>query len=264
MGRSFSFDAIDIHGGSAIDRTKFFSVIGRYKTIDNPTSLAKVDQVIEALQLSPESRVLDIACGKAEMLCRIAARYGAACVGVEYSAYFCSEASQTIASRGLSDLVTIEEKNGADFTAAEATFDETMCIGGEWIFGGWANTLSRLQRWAKPGATVVGGTPFWTAPPSAAYLEAMGLSDDSFSTHAGNVAVGESLGLKLLFAVASSQDDWDNYWGLSWRAAYDFIRDQPNDPDCAAIEDRIMNEKNAYFQYGRDCLGWAMYVFRKA
>jgi hypothetical protein len=198
------------------------------------------------------------------MLCRIAARYGAACVGVEYSPYFCAEAREKVNSRGLSGLVTIEEIGGQDFTAPEATFDVTMCIGGEWVFGGWTGTLTRLQQWAKPGATVVGGTPFWTAPPPAAYLEAMGLASDSFSTHAGNVAAGESLGLNLLFAVASNQDDWDNYMSLSWRAAYDFIRDQPNDADSAEIEERTVNDKNSYLRYGRDCLGWATYVFRKA
>ena len=246
-----------------MDRSRFFSVIGRYKTIDNPISLAKVDTVIEALQLSPASRVLDIACGKAEMLCGIAERYGAVCVGVERSPYFCTEAREKVQSRGLSDLVTLEEMSGEDFTAPEATFDLAMCVGAEWVFGGWSGTLTRLRQWAKPGATVVAGTPFWISPPSAAYLKAMGLASDSFSTHAGHVAAGESLGLDLLFSVASNQDDWDNYMGLSWRAAYDFIRDQPNDPDSAEIEERTVNDKNSYLRYGRDCLGWAIYAFRK-
>jgi SAM-dependent methyltransferase len=246
-----------------MDRARFFSVIGRYKTIDNPISLAKVDYVIEALQLSPGSRVLDVACGKAEMLCRIAARYGAVCVGVERSPYFCAEARENVLSRGLAHLVTLEEMGGEDFTAPEATFDAAMCIGAEWVFGGWTNTLAQLQQWAKPGATVVAGTPYWAAPAPAPYLEAFGFSSDTFSTHAGNVAVGESLGLKLLFAVASNHDDWDNYMNLSWRAAYDFIRDQPADPDCAEIEERTVSDKNSYLRYGRDCLGWAIYVFRK-
>jgi hypothetical protein len=197
------------------------------------------------------------------MLCRIAERYAAVCVGVERSPYFCEEAREKARSRGLSDLVRIEEMDGADFTAPEATFDLTMCIGAEWVFGGWMATLTRLQQWAMPGATVVGGTPYWIAPPPAAYLEASGLAGDSFTTHAGNVAAGESLGLNLLFTIASSQDDWDSYQGLSWRAAYDFIRDQPNDPDVAEIEARTISDQNSYLRYGRDCLGWATYVFRK-
>ena len=36
-------------------------------------------------------------------------------------------------------------------------------------------TLARLQQWAKPGATVIGGTPYWTGPPPAGYLETMGM-----------------------------------------------------------------------------------------
>lgn len=75
-----------------MDRSKFFWLISRYKTIDNPTSLDKVDRVIDVLQLGTDSRVLDIASGKAEMLCRIASKYGSRCVGVERSLYFCEEA----------------------------------------------------------------------------------------------------------------------------------------------------------------------------
>lgn len=245
-----------------MDRLRYFSILGRYKTIENPTSLVKVDLVVDALQLNAGSRVLDIACGKAEMLCRIAERYGAACIGVDVSPYFCAEARQRVEARGLADLITVEEVSGDAFSAPEATFDAAMCIGGEWIFGGWTGTLTQLQRWAKPGATVVAATPYWISPPPAYYLEATGLSRDSFLTHAENVAAGESLGLNLLFAVASNQDDWDNYVGLSWRAAYDFVRDHPTDGDRAELEELTANDKKAYFQFARDGLGWAIYVFR--
>lgn len=243
---------------------RFFSIIGSHKTVDNPISLAKVDLVIDALGLNSASRVLDIACGKGEMLCRIAERYGASGTGVDVSPHFCAEARQKAESRGLSGLITIEEISGDAFTAPEATFDATMCVGGEWVFGGWTGTLAQLQRWAKPGATVVAGTPYWISPPPASYLEATGLSGDSFTTHAENVRAGEELGLNLLFSVASNQDDWDNYMGLSWRAAYDFVRDNPGDADASEVEALTAADKKTYFEYARDGLGWAIYVFRRS
>ena len=83
-------------------------------------------------------------------------------------------------------------------------------------------------------------------------------------THAENVVAGESLGLNLLFTVVSNQDDWDNYSGLSWRAAYDFVRDNPDDLDRVEIEERTASNKKAYFEFARDGLGWAIYVFRRA
>jgi cyclopropane fatty-acyl-phospholipid synthase-like methyltransferase len=75
-----------------MDRRRFFWAISGRKVIDNPISLAKIELLIDSLQLSPDARVLDIATGKGETLCRIAARYGAQCTGVEYSSYFCEEA----------------------------------------------------------------------------------------------------------------------------------------------------------------------------
>ena len=71
---------------------KFFWARSRHHVIDNPLSVAKVDRLIEALELAPGARVLDIATGKGETLCRVAARYGAQCTGVERSPYFCDEA----------------------------------------------------------------------------------------------------------------------------------------------------------------------------
>jgi cyclopropane fatty-acyl-phospholipid synthase-like methyltransferase len=38
-------------------------------------STAKIDELIELLKLNPEAEVLDIACGKGEMLARLAEHY---------------------------------------------------------------------------------------------------------------------------------------------------------------------------------------------
>ena len=55
-----------------MDRWKYFDIIHRFHVVCNPTSLAKVEEIIGLLRLKPGSSVLDIACGKAEMLVRLA------------------------------------------------------------------------------------------------------------------------------------------------------------------------------------------------
>jgi SAM-dependent methyltransferase len=246
-----------------MERTKFFWLSRRYHVIDNPISEAKLDQVIEALRLAPGDSVVDIASGKAEMICRIAAKYGARCTGVEWSAYHCEEATTKVRERGLDDLVSIKQMPGEDFRAEDASFMASMCIGADWIFGGAAKALEALTRWTRPGGDVVLGAPFWIAKPPATYLAAAGLSEETFTSHRANVALGENLGLKLIYAAASSTDDWDRYVGLTWRAAYDYVDEYASDPDNTEIIERTEQDKTAYFSGGRDCLGWAIYVFRK-
>ncbi|HOL16042.1 MAG TPA: class I SAM-dependent methyltransferase, partial [Bacillota bacterium] len=63
--------------------------------------------------------------------------------------------------------------------------------------------------------------------------------------------------------VVSSPDDWDRYEGLQWYAAAEYARSNPNDPDLPELMERVNRSRESYLRWGRDCLGWAVYLFRK-
>lgn len=226
-------------------------------------SLAKVDRLVEALQLQPGARVLDIATGMGETLCRVAERYRAVCTGVDYSSYFCELATRKARERGLGDLVSFVQMDGASFTAPDASYDAAMCIGAEWVMGGFEATLKSLARWTKPGGVVVASTPFWISEPPPDYVKAIGLEGNAYGAQADDVAAARKLGLQLVYHVVSSQDDWDEYHSASWLAAYDYVRGHPDDPDNAEIIERTEQDQAAYFMPGSECLNWATYVFRQ-
>ena len=198
-----------------------------------------------------------------EMLCRVAARYRAYCTGIEYSPCFRKIAIAKAAERGLGDLVNFVEMDAASFNAPDATYDAATCIGAEWVLGGFEATLRSLARWTKPGGTVVASTPFWLSEPPDAYLQAIGFKRDDYATQSENVRTGEVLGLRLVYQLASNRDDWDEYHSASWLAAYDYVRDHPDDPDAAEIIERTEQDKAAYLMAGSESLNWATYVFRK-
>jgi hypothetical protein len=60
----------------------------------------------------------------------------------------------------------------------------------------------------------------------------------------------------------SSKDDWDKYEGLQWFATAEYARTQPDDPDLAEVVERVSKARVAYLRWGRDTLGWAIYMFR--
>jgi SAM-dependent methyltransferase len=246
-----------------MDRLKFFELTRRYHVIDNPISETKLDRVVDVLNLTANAKVLDIASGKGELLCRIAAKYKAHCTGVERHPEFCANAEAGVRERGVSEHVEIRNELGQDFQADNGTYDLAMCLGAEWIFGGLKGTLAQLASWTRHGGTVVAGTPFWATKPSQNYLALSAMSEDDFSPHAGNISIGEGIGLTLLYSITSNHDDWDHYCGLSWLAAYDYIREHPDDADNAEIAALTKKDKQQYFGGGRECLGWGIYVFRK-
>ena len=106
------------------------------------------------------------------------------------------------------------------------------------------------------------GEPYWQQEPSGDYLKASGCARENFGSHFSNAEVGERRGTELVHTIVSSKDDWDTYEGLQWFATAEYARTHPDDPDLAEVVERVSKARVAYLRWGRDTLGWAIYMFR--
>lgn len=247
-----------------MDTWKFFDITHRELVVCNPTSEEKLTRLVKLLRLATGAQVVDIACGKGEFLIRLAEAYGAGGKGIDISPFFIAEAEKKLKARTTRGI-TFTQMNGADFKPDEPhQYDLASCIGASWVFGGHAGTLEALTGMVKPGGWVVVGEPFWRQDPSEDYLKASGLAREFFGSHFSNAEAGERLGLDLVYAIASSTtDDWDTYEGLQWYATAEYARTHPDDPDLAELVERVEKARATYLRWGRDTLGWAIYMFRR-
>jgi SAM-dependent methyltransferase len=245
-----------------MDRWKYFDIVHADHTFWNPLSEAKVTEIIDLLRLEPAARVLDIGCGRAEFLFRLCERWGASAVGVDRSPFCAAGARERAAERGLAGRVEIVEADGAAYPAVPHSFDASICLGASWVWGGHAGTLAALKERNRPGGFVVAGEPYWRKDPPPDYLETSGLTREMFGTHASNVAAGREAGLTFLHAIVSNEDDWDRYEGLHCYAAERYAAEHPDDPDNAGLLERVRADYGTYVRWGRDHLGWAVYIFR--
>jgi SAM-dependent methyltransferase len=246
-----------------MDTWKFFDITHREHMVCNPTSSAKLARLVGLLRLPAEARVVDIACGKGEFLIRLAEAYGVRGIGIDISPFYLAEAGRQLQARAPGAAVDFRQMNGADFRPEEPhSFTLASCIGASWVFGGHAGTMDALAGMIAPGGWVLVGEPFWLQPPSEEYLAAAGLSMDAFGTHLDNAEAGEPLGLELVHTFVSSKDDWDEYEGLQWYAVAEYARSHPDDPDLPELLERVAKGKDEYLRWGRDTLGWAIYLFR--
>ena len=245
-----------------VDRWNFFDISHRDHLVCNPLSSEKVDELVAVLDLSPGARVLDIACGKAELLVRLVKRYGASGDGVDLSPYCVRDARARAQERVPGAALVFHELDGRAFTAAPGWYDLALCLGASWVFGGHRGTLQALRRFLRPGGLVVVGEPYWRRTPDPDYLRASGYDAAAFTTHAGNVAIGLDLGLVFLYSLVSSEDDWDGYEGRQWRTAEWYAAAHPDDPDAAEVVQRQRAHREVYLRWERDTLGWAVYLFR--
>ena len=113
----------------------------------------------------------------------------------------------------------------------------------------------------RPGGHVVVGEPFWRKLPLPEdYAE----RNDPWTTLEGTVTIMETGGLRVVSVIASSEDDWDRYETLHWRAVEEWLAENADDPDAPDIRARHAHWKQTYLRHGREYLGWAIFVGWKA
>ena len=241
---------------------KYYGVTHRDHLICNPTSEAKLDELVELLPLKSGARILDIACGKGEQLLRIARRHDANGVGVDISPYEVREANRRITAGSLEGQVEIIEGDGAKFSVLPNSFDLAMCLGASWIWDGYRGTIEALKGFVRPGGLVAIGEPFKLKEPDAGYVEAAPGFAENLVTHAENVATAQQAGLTPLYNLVSNQDDWDRYEGQRMLSAEMYAAENPDDPDVRELLERQRRGNGTFLKWGRDTTNWAIYLFK--
>ena len=247
-----------------MDAWKYYDIIHCHHTLMNPLDEKQLKELFELIPVHSGARVLDIGCGKGEMLIRLAEKKDIKGVGVDKSPYCIREAEKGKAAHVPQGDLRFVEMDGALYKPeAKESQDLTMCIGASWIYGGYKKTLQALSQMTKMSGHVMVGEPFWRKAPPQAYLRREKISKKLFSTHKGNVTIGESIGLEPIYTIVSSESDWDKYEGLHWYAAREYANSHPEDPDVKDLLARDAKARETYLKYERDILGWAVYLFQK-
>jgi SAM-dependent methyltransferase len=245
-----------------VDHEKFSRIAHRGIAFAAPITETKVADIEGLLPLTPESRVLDLGCGRAEWLIQFVERHGVRATGVDLSAGAIAEARAEAARRIPRASIELIEQDATAFDAPPGSFDLALCVGSTHVFGGYRETLRALRRWVRPGGHLVIGEGYWQREPDEAYLASFGGSRDELATHAENVVAAIEEGLAPLYAAVSSPDDWDRYEGRYARNVELYALDHPDDPDVPAMLDRIRRWRDGYLRWGRSTMGFALYLHR--
>jgi SAM-dependent methyltransferase len=238
---------------------RYHEIVAADQTIVNPFTDDKLALLGEVCRLESGQRMLDLACGKGEMLATWAHRYGIGGVGVDTSEVFLAAARKRLDDLGVADRVTLVHGDAGAYQAAEP-FDLAACIGASWIGGGLEGTL-RLLRKATGGLMLV-GEPYWIEEPPRKALEALRIGRQEFDTLLGTLDRFETAGLDLVEMVLANPDSWDRYESSHWAAADRWLRVNPSHPEAASVREQTADHRRAYLAYGRRCLGWGVFVLR--
>lgn len=228
----------------------------------NPFTDGKLMLLGAVSRVGPDTRILDLACGKGEMLCRWAQAYGTSGHGVDISHTFLAAARDRADQLGVVDRVTFEQGDAGGYLAEAHGYDVVSCVGATWIGGGLVGTIELMRRPVKPDGLLLVGEPFWIDPPPAEAYEAFGFSADDFTSLAGTLQRFEAAGADLVEMVLADGDSWDRYVAAQWWTLTEWLRDHPGDPEAPAVREFRDNARTSHLTYGRRYLGWGVFVLR--
>lgn len=248
-----------------MNRAEFSYIAHQTHDYCNPISAIKVERLLDMLDLTAAARVVDFGAGKCELLIRLVERFGVEATAIEPERLFADEARRRSLGRISAERLQVHEQTAEAFLCEHphARFAAAACVGASHAFGEFSATLDALTDRVDPGGWLIIGEGYWKQPPSREYLEALGGSESELTTHANNVQRAVDKGLIPMWASTASDDDWDDY---EWRYSASIeahASQHPDDPDTPARLERIRRWRTAYLAWGRDTLGFGLYLFRK-
>jgi SAM-dependent methyltransferase len=236
----------------------YYAVAERDHEIQNPTSAEKIALLGNHLRLGPESRVIDLACGKGGPAILLASTFGCTVLGIERAPEFVEAAHERVVAAGVGALVEIVEADAHAYPLEAAAWDAALCLGATFVWDDLAGTLAALTPAVRPGGHIAVGEPYWRHWPLP-----RGTDDQGYVALRETVAKIEEAGLSLEGIIASSEDDWDHYESQHWRALEEWLAENPRDSDSSEIRERHRRNRDTYLNLERELLGWAIFIGRK-
>ncbi|MFF4622636.1 SAM-dependent methyltransferase [Nonomuraea jabiensis] len=247
-----------------MDLSRSFTIRESSHRIIDPFTPEKLATLGAAIGLRPGATVLDLCCGKGEMLCTWSRDHGITGTGVDISTVFLAAARERAAELGVGGRVTFTHGDASTYVAGEPV-DVAACVGATWIGGGTAGTVALLERSLRPGGTMLIGEVFWRAePPSQEAVEAChATSRDDFGTLPGLFELFDGLGYDVVEMVLADEDSWDRYVAAQWRNLRTWLDANPDDELAPELRAELSREPMRYVRFQRHLLGWGVFALMK-
>lgn len=247
-----------------LDLPRSFTIRESSHRIVNPFDDRKLATLGAAVGLRAGQTMLDLCCGKGEMLSTWARDHGITGTGVDISTVFLAAARERASDLGVADQVAFVHGDASAYVAAEPV-DVATCIGATWIGGGVRGTLEILERSLRPGGLILVGEPFWRKEPQSpeALAACHASSVDDYRTLPGLVeAVGE-WGYDLVEMVLADEDSWDRYRAPQWLNVRTWLDANPDDELAPELRKELTEAPLRYVRYERPLLGWGVFALMK-
>jgi SAM-dependent methyltransferase len=187
-----------------------------------------------------EGIVLDVGCGKGELLVRALEHTGGAGLGIEPNPAFAEAARLRIADCALD--ATVIEQRWSDLSPPPDGVALAICTGSLHAFGSFADALRALHEVVAPGGVALLGPGYWKP---------------------GTQAQAKAAGWHVRDSHVSTLAEWDAYEQAYERNVRAWCEAHADDPDAAAFRTRIEHWSTLVANGGRDTMGYALLLLQR-
>lgn len=218
----------------------------------------KANRLIKQLAIADDSCVVDIGCGEGEFLIQITERYKISGVGLDSNPECIELANEKARLRVRDENLSFVCQDPRLFNWEARKVDLIICIGSEFILGGYRQTLQNCYDALSDAGRLLVGTVFWKKEPTAQYLELMA-GENPHVDYLTTVDIAIEEGFIPLYLCRSSEDEWDDFEG---RHAYKRYVAAMQSDDQIAFK-RIHDWQRGYLKWGRTTMGFGFFLLQK-
>jgi hypothetical protein len=241
-----------------VDLPRTFTIRESSHRLINPFTPEKAATLGRAIRTEPGTTMLDLACGKGEMLSTWARDL--------ISTVFIASARERAAELGVADRVAFVHGDAAGYVADEPV-GIASCIGATWIgesdgVRGVDGTVDLLRRSLAPGGMMLIGEPYWRLdPPDQATVEGCYMqSRDELFGLPELLEHFRDLGCDVVEMVLADQDSWDRYSAAQWLNLRRWLDANPDDELAGELRAELDTAPAKHARYQREYLGWGVFA----
>ncbi|HYA71226.1 MAG TPA: methyltransferase domain-containing protein [Thermoplasmata archaeon] len=222
---------------------------------NTPLSDPHAGRLLSHLDLAAAHHLLDLGCGRGELLLQALARAPAAkAIGVDVDRSELAKARAIAEERGLASRVTFVPH---DATRYDGSADRVLCIGAAHAWGGTEAALAKLRPKTSPKGLLLFGDGFWMRPPSKRLVETFGTLSNSLDELA---AKAKAAGWRAIHADSADQTEWDEFEESTYRGLERFAKRAPDHPFSKPARELAARRRKEYYEGYRGTLGFAYLI----
>jgi len=247
-------------------RWRFTTIAHASHRVLGPLASSTIERALtRAAELGETSSdlVLDIGCGKGELLLRALQHMGGQARGVEPNPAFAAAARERARELGLTAQVTIEECRWQDVHAPPTDAALAICTGSVHAFGSFGDALRALHGVVTPHGLALVGPAYWKREPAAEYLAALGSTRDDQDDWDGTLARVQAAGWRVHHAHASTREEWEDYERAYAANVHAWCAAHAGDPEASPFSDRIARWSALVERDGLDTMGYALLLLQR-